>query len=49
VVRAETIHKELVESWAVGSQLVQSGSCSKIRDSQRGRADVNTETEGLWR
>jgi hypothetical protein len=33
-------------SSAVGSQLIQPGSCSEIGDSQRGREAVNTEVEG---
>jgi hypothetical protein len=33
---------------AVGSQLVQLGSCSEIGDSQRRRDAVNTEVEGLY-
>jgi hypothetical protein len=36
---------DLFESWAVGSQLVQLGSCSEIGDSQRGCEAVNTEVE----
>jgi hypothetical protein len=35
-----------VLSSAVGSKLVQPGSCSEIGDSQRGREAVNTEVEG---
>jgi hypothetical protein len=36
----------LVESSAVGSQLVQLKSCSEIGDSQRGLETVNTAVEG---
>jgi hypothetical protein len=35
-----------VESSAIGSQLVQLGSCGEIGDSQRGHEAVNTEVEG---
>jgi hypothetical protein len=33
-------------SSAVGSQLVQLGSCSEIGDSKRGREAMNMEVEG---
>jgi hypothetical protein len=35
-----------VLSSAVGSQLVQFGSCSEVGDSQRGREAVNTKVYG---
>jgi hypothetical protein len=36
---------DIVESSAVGSQLVQLENCSEIGDSQREREAVNTEVE----